>query len=38
MEPKYEYHLHTWGGFYNEEHFKIRSKISFGMEMDLWIK
>ena len=25
-EPKYEYHLYTWGGFYNEEYFKIHQK------------
>jgi|688.fasta_scaffold520280_2 hypothetical protein len=25
-EPKYEYHLHTWGGFYNEQYFKIHQK------------
>lgn len=25
-EPKYEYHLYTWGGFYNEEHLKIHRK------------
>ena len=25
-EPKYEYHLYTWGGFYNECHFKIHKK------------
>lgn len=25
---KYEYHLYTWGGFYNEEYFKIHQKPS----------
>ena len=25
-EPKYEYHLFTWGGFYNDEYFKIHQK------------
>lgn len=25
---KYEYHLLTWGGFYNEEHQKIHKQIS----------
>lgn len=25
-EPKYEYHLFTWGGFYNEEYLKIHLK------------
>lgn len=24
-QPKYEYHLLTWGGFYNEEYFKIHN-------------
>lgn len=29
MKPKiYEYMLHTWGGFYNEEHQKIHGKES----------
>ena len=23
---KYQYHLHTWGGFYNEEHQKIHNE------------
>ena len=27
-EPKYEYHLFTWGGFYNEEYQKIHNKSS----------
>ena len=27
-EPKYEYHLYTWGGFYNNEYTKIHNKIS----------
>ncbi len=26
MDLKYEYHLFTWGGFYNEEHFKIHKQ------------
>jgi hypothetical protein len=26
MDLKYEYHLFTWGGFYNEEYFKIHKK------------
>ena len=25
-EPKYKYHLHTWGGFYNEQYSKIHQK------------
>jgi len=25
-EPKYEYHLFTWGGFYSEQYFKIHQK------------
>jgi hypothetical protein len=24
--PKYEFHLYTWGGFYNKEHLKIHNK------------
>jgi hypothetical protein len=24
-QPKYEYHLLTWGGFYNEEYLKIHN-------------
>lgn len=26
IEPKYEYHLHTWGGFYNKEYSEIHKK------------
>lgn len=26
--PKYEYHLYTYGGFYNNEYFKIHNKLS----------
>ena len=25
-QPKYEYHLYTWGGFYNEEYLKVHNK------------
>lgn len=28
MKPKYEYHVHTWGGFYNKEHKDIHKKES----------
>jgi hypothetical protein len=33
-EPEYEYHLFTWGGFYNEEHLKIHKKP----RGDFWFK
>lgn len=31
-EPKYEYHLRTWGGFYNEQYLNIHQKS----EGDFW--
>jgi len=31
-ELKYEYHLQTWGGFYNDEYAKIHKKV----EGDFW--